>query len=88
MAIHMTSDPLVTRTYLITRLETLLRSRTKAVLIAAVVFSSYHAYQGWHGVVFTFLFGAIYGVAYLGIRRIWPLAVGHMLYNIWLEVHP
>ena len=77
------AEELVTRTYLITRLETLLRSRTKAVLLAAVVFSSYHLYQGVLGVIDTFLFGVMYGAAYLALRRIWPLVLGHMLYNVW-----
>ena len=52
-------------------------------LLAAVVFSSYHLYQGVLGVIDTFLFGVMYGAAYLALRRIWPLVLGHMLYNVW-----
>ena len=76
------SEELVTRAYLITRLESLLRSRAKAVLIAAIVFSSYHAYQGLSGVVFALLFGLLFGTAYLVLRRVWPLALAHLLYNL------
>jgi hypothetical protein len=69
---------------LITRLEELLQSRGKAVVLAAVAFASYHAYQGVAGVVATFLMGLTFGAAYLGLRRIWPLVIGHALYNIIL----
>jgi membrane protease YdiL (CAAX protease family) len=80
------SEELVTRGYLITRLEVLLRSRGKAVVLAAAAFASYHAYQGAVGVVYTFAFGLTFGAVYLGVRRVWPLALGHALYNILLEI--
>jgi membrane protease YdiL (CAAX protease family) len=80
------TEELVTRAYLITRLEALLRSRGWAVVLAAAAFASYHAYQGPAGLVGNFLFGLAYGVAYLSIRRVWPLAVGHALFNIHLDL--
>jgi membrane protease YdiL (CAAX protease family) len=80
------TEELVTRAYLITRLEVLLRSRVWAVVLAATAFASYHAYQGPAGLVGNFLLGLAYGLAYLGVRRVWPLALGHALFNIHLEL--
>ncbi|MBN9120266.1 MAG: CPBP family intramembrane metalloprotease [Planctomycetes bacterium] len=80
------AEELVTRAYLLTRLTVLLRSRAEAVLFAALVFAACHAYQGPVGVVHSFVFGVTYGVIFLALGRVWPLAVGHALYNIRLEI--
>jgi len=80
------SEELVTRAYLITRLESLLRSHWKALVISAFLFASYHVYQGASGVYFSLLFGLAYGFAYLGIRRIWPLVLGHAGYNVLVDL--
>lgn len=84
------SEELVTRAYLITRLESVLRSRWQAVLIAATLFGSYHIYQGFSAVAYAIQLGVVYGIAFLMIRRIWPLAIGHLLINLyytWLLSH-
>jgi membrane protease YdiL (CAAX protease family) len=80
------AEELVSRAYLITRFEQLLRSRGRAVLLSAILFAAYHAYQGGLGVAYTLVFGAAYGVVFLMTRRVWPLAIGHALYNIRLEL--
>ena len=80
------AEEVVTRAYLITRLAVLLRSRGEAVLVAAIVFASYHAYQGAFGTAHAFVFGIVYGVAFLATGRLWPLVIGHALYNIRLEL--
>ena len=82
------TEELVTRAYLITRLEVLLGSRVWAVFWAAVAFTSYHAYAGPTALFGIFLFGVVYGVAYLAARRVWPLALGHALSNIYGELTP
>lgn len=79
------AEEVVTRAYLITRLAMLLRSRGEAVLVAAIVFASYHAYQGAFGTAHAFVFGIVYGVAFLATGRLWPLVIGHALYNVRLE---
>lgn len=81
-----TAEEIVTRAYLITRLTELLRSRGWAVLVAGLLFGSYHLYQGWHDCMLVCIFGIAYGIAFLLIRRIWPLVIGHALYNIWLDL--
>jgi membrane protease YdiL (CAAX protease family) len=80
------AEELVTRAYLITRLEVLVRSRGLAVVLAAVAFASYHVYNGALGLGNAFAFGLAYGTAYLAIRRIWPLVIGHTLFNISVEL--
>jgi membrane protease YdiL (CAAX protease family)/rubrerythrin len=73
------AEELVTRAYLITRLERLLRSRVKAVVLSAAVFGSYHLYYGVWGFVDFMTLGLLYGFLYLWIRRIWPFAIGHLI---------
>jgi membrane protease YdiL (CAAX protease family) len=51
-----------------------------------VLFAAYHAYQGAAGAAYSLTFGLAYGIAFLAIRRVWPLVIGHALYNICLEV--
>lgn len=80
------SEELVTRAYLVTRSEHLLRSRGAAVLLSAALFATYHGYQGVAGLVDTMAMGLVYGAAFLLLRRVWPLAIAHALNNIWWEL--
>lgn len=79
------SEELITRCYLIARLSILLRSKATAILVAAMLFASYHVYQDLLGVIFALLFGCLFGTAFVLYRRIWPLVLGHALYNIRLD---
>ncbi len=76
------AEELVTRAYLITRLERLLRSQARAVILSAAWFASYHLYYGVGGVIDMMMWGIVFGILYLLIRRIWPFAIGHMLWNV------
>jgi membrane protease YdiL (CAAX protease family) len=80
------AEELVTRAYLITRLKVLLRSRGEAVLFAALLFACYHTYQGPVGAIHALVFGLTYGAIFLAIGRVWPLAIGHALYNIRIDL--
>src|SRR5262249_20391197 len=73
------AEEVVTRAYLVTRLEGLLKSRAAAVLLAAAAFASYHAYQRTDGLVDTFLLGVAWGAAFLFLRRLWPFVFAHAL---------
>jgi membrane protease YdiL (CAAX protease family) len=75
-------EELICRAYLITRLEALRRSSVQAVLISTLLFASYHAYDGWPGLIHASTVGLLYGCLFLVGRRVWPLAIGHALYNI------
>lgn len=77
------AEELVMRAYLITRLELLLRSRFQAVFVSALLFASYHLHYGPGGsLVYIFAMGLAYGGLYLLMRRVWPLALAHMLINV------
>jgi membrane protease YdiL (CAAX protease family) len=81
------AEELITRGYLITRLERLLGSRFQAVVLSAVLFASYHLYYGPTGaLIYVLVFGLAFGGAYVLLRRVWPLALAHMLLNISIEV--
>jgi len=80
------SEEVITRAYLITRLEQLLKSRFGAVLLAGALFASYHLYQGVGGAFHALLFGLTYGAAFVWIRSVWPLAIGHAFINIYFEL--
>ncbi|MBY0458068.1 MAG: CPBP family intramembrane metalloprotease [Gemmataceae bacterium] len=86
MLVAALAEELVTRAYLVTRLRELLRSRAQAVVAAAALFASYHAYQGPRGLLFAFAFGVVYGLLFLLLGRVWPLVAGHALYNMILDV--
>ena len=80
------TEELVTRAYLITRLEQLLKAKGAAVLWSSALFASYHCYQGSAAVVETMAVGLVYGIAFLAMRRVWPLALGQALYNMSLHL--
>jgi membrane protease YdiL (CAAX protease family) len=80
-------EELVTRAYLITRLEQLLHSRSIAVVLSAALFALYHVYQGPERLLEIMILGLATGFLYLLIRRIWPFAIGHMLWNVVGGLH-
>ena len=80
------AEEIVTRGYLIARLKVLLRSPSQAVLVAALLFASYHSYQGVIGTAYAFAFGLAFGVAFLLIGRVWPLAFAHALYDMRIDL--
>ena len=80
------SEEVITRAYLITRLSQLFRSPRAAVFVAAIAFTVYHVYWGLLGTVYVFGIGLMFGVAFLLLRRIWPLVISHALFNILLEL--
>jgi membrane protease YdiL (CAAX protease family) len=80
------AEELVTRAYLITRLEGLLKSQAAAVLLAAVAFASYHLYQRTDGLLDTLILGVVWGALYLVVRRVWPFIIAHTLWNIVIDL--
>ena len=83
------AEELVMRAYLIDRLYRLLGSKYLAVGLSAVMFGSYHLYQGfWPGFVAASLTGIILGYYFIGTRRILPLVFAHTAYNLMIEFVP
>jgi membrane protease YdiL (CAAX protease family) len=81
------AEELVMRGYLIPRFEDLLGSPAKAILLSALLFASYHLYQGYYGAGSALVVGIVFGVIFYSTRRIWPLAAAHALHNIltWMS---
>jgi membrane protease YdiL (CAAX protease family) len=72
------------RAYFVTRFAELLRSRALAVAASAAVFASYHLYQGAERTLALWVMGLWLGCAFLWLRRVWPLAFGHALWDAWV----
>ena len=80
------AQELVYRGYLIPRFERLLRSTWLAVLVSAVLFGSFHLYQGVVSAIIITAGAMVYGVAFCLLRRLWPLCVAHTLNNFLLWI--
>ena len=84
-------EELVYRAYLITRLEHVIRlesvwqKRLLAVAIPAILFGFSHLYDGFWGVTSALIGGFLWGFWFQYSRRLWPLVIGHMLYDIRVE---
>jgi len=77
------AEELVMRAYLIDRLERFFGSTTAAVVLAAVLFGSYHIYMGLiPGLVNSTALGFLFGIYYARTRRLVPLIGAHTLYNL------
>jgi membrane protease YdiL (CAAX protease family) len=74
------------RGYLLPELTKRLRSPLLATLVSTTLFASTHLYQGAPGVANAFLFGLLASLLFFSVRRLWPLVLGHALYNWWLSV--
>jgi membrane protease YdiL (CAAX protease family) len=68
-------------TYLIPRLERLLGSTVAAVGLTAVMFGSYHVYQGVGPAISVAGVGVVFGISFCLLRRLWPLCLAHALQN-------
>ena len=50
---------------------------------SAILFGLMHYYQGPAGVISIGVMGLVYALVYVRRGRIWPLIVGHALYDAW-----
>jgi membrane protease YdiL (CAAX protease family) len=76
----------VSRVFVITRLTAIRAGwsgRLAAIVISTVLFGLAHYYQGPFGVITTGTMGLLSAVLYVRQGRIWPLIVGHALYDAW-----
>lgn len=76
------AEQLVISAYLITRLKRLTGSTPLAVLLASVLFTSYHVYYGFWALPSILVGGLLYGTVFALCRRLWPLVIGHAAYDI------
>lgn len=68
---------------LLSRLETYGNSKGRALFWSSLCFGLAHTYQGPFGVLGIFLMGLILGAFVQMLGRVWPAAVGHVLYNFY-----
>lgn len=77
-----TVQELAMRGYLITRFEDRFHSRGVSITLAALLFASYHAYQGLGGTMDAFIMGVVFGIAFCWQRSLAPLIFAHTVYNL------
>ncbi|MCV7226174.1 CPBP family intramembrane glutamic endopeptidase [Mycolicibacterium komossense] len=63
--------------YLLTRLDQLQVSRTKALIWSSVLRGSYHLYQGFGAGVGNLAMGLVFGYTWRRSGRLWPLIIAH-----------
>lgn len=76
------SEELAMRGYLVTRLNQALHSKSKAIVFAGFFFASWHLYQGLGPMLVTLVYGLLFGLAFLWLRRLWPLVIAHALWDV------
>ena len=63
--------------YLLTRLDQLRVSRTKALIWSSVLRGGYHLYQGFGAGLGNLVMGLVFGYTWRRSGRLWPLIVAH-----------
>jgi membrane protease YdiL (CAAX protease family) len=76
------TEELTMRGYLIPRFEELFGSPVAAVVLSAILFASYHLYQGLSSSLVILGMGLVYGIFFCIVRRIWPLVIAHTITNL------
>jgi len=76
------AEELSMRAYLLLRLRQLRGSAATALLLSSLLFATYHLYQGPWGCISAFVYGVLLGLAFLKIRRLWPVALAHAAGNL------
>lgn len=76
------AEELVMRGYLIPRIERYCGSALVAVIATSVMFGAYHLYYGYTGALQITAMGLVFGGAFCATRRLWPVALAHMLADI------
>lgn len=82
------SEELAMRCYFVTRIREHTGSWLTGVLYGSALFASYHIYHGVVPMIDVFCFGVVLGFAFILVRRVWPLALAHMLFNCWVSYFP
>ena len=77
-------EELIVRAYLISEIEYLTRKTYLAVILSIVLQTSYHLYLGHISVIFLTLTFLIYSLYYVKWRRITPIILSHLYWNIFI----
>jgi membrane protease YdiL (CAAX protease family) len=76
------AEEIVMRGYMIDRLERLFGKSWLAILIASLLFGSYHVYQGLLGAGSAVFIGMVFGTWFVWTRRLGALIVAHTICNL------
>jgi CAAX protease family protein len=76
------TEELVMRGYLIPRIERYCGSALVAVIATSVMFGAYHLYYGYAGAIQITAMGLVLGGVFCATRRLWPVALAHMLADV------
>lgn len=60
----------------------ILGNAVAAFTAAAILFGLVHLYQGWAGVMFTFVLGIVLTLVYLGTGQLWIVIIAHAAINL------
>jgi len=82
IAANSVAEELVTRSFMIHRLEKLSKSKAWAVWGSSLLFASYHVYEGSAAALTILFVGLVFGFYFVANRRIAPLIIAHTLYNL------
>ena len=55
-------------------------------MLTAAMFGSYHLGQGIPAAISITVAGAIYGISFCLLRRLWPLWLAHALHNLLIAL--
>ncbi|MEZ0325858.1 MAG: CPBP family intramembrane glutamic endopeptidase [Fimbriimonas sp.] len=77
------AEEVALRAFLITRFEQLFGSARLAVAVSALLFASYHSYQGVFGFFGALAMALIYGKFFIRWRSVWMLVFAHTVSNLW-----
>lgn len=76
------------RCYLQTRLLDLRWRNASILVFTAVLFASYHIYEGPAVLPLIFLHGIVLGAVFMRTKSIWPGLIAHWLYDLFLILFP
>jgi membrane protease YdiL (CAAX protease family) len=76
------AEEVVMRGYLLRRLREIGLGVAGAVVVSSVLFGAYHLYQGWAVASVAVGVGAVLAAMMLWLRRLWPLVIAHMLWDL------
>jgi uncharacterized protein len=73
------AEEVVVAAYVLTRLQQLGWSNSRALVTASILRGSYHLYQGYGGFIGNAVMGLIFGWWFQRTRRVWPLVIAHFV---------
>jgi len=76
------SEELSFRGFIISRTKILTNKYLAGAIIGSLAFSMGHIYQGFSGVILTFIYGMLFAGLYITRRSLFPCVIAHFLQNI------